>query len=187
MTTSARRFVHDLTEAHHDFPSAGVLFRDLTPVFASAAAFAAVIDELSDGVSAPSVGDPASEPIARVDAIAGVEARGFLLAAATAYKVGAGLLALRKPGKLPGELLAETFDLEYGSASLELQPGRLPAGSRVRLLDDVLATGGTLLAAVRLLERAGYEVESIAVVVEIDGLGGREVLDGYPVSSITTL
>jgi len=157
-----------------DFPEPGILFRDLTPVLADGPALRAVVDDLV------AAGGP-------VDAVAGVEARGFLLAAAAAYASGVGTLAVRKAGKLPGEVLRESYDLEYGQAAIELHPGQLPAGSRVLLLDDVLATGGTLEAAARLLERAGYEVAGIGVVLEIAGLGGRARLAGRDVHAIIAL
>ncbi|MDQ0745702.1 adenine phosphoribosyltransferase [Clavibacter sp. B3I6] len=157
-----------------DFPQPGILFRDLTPVLADGPALRAVVDDLV------AAGGP-------VDAVAGVEARGFLLAAAAAYASGVGTLAVRKAGKLPGEVLRESYDLEYGDAAIELHPGQLPVGSRVLLLDDVLATGGTLEAAARLLERAGYEVAGIGVVLELEGLGGRARLAGRDVHAIIAL
>jgi adenine phosphoribosyltransferase len=144
-----------------DFPQPGIVFRDLSPVFADGAAFRQVTDALL-------------EPFAgRVDAVAGVEARGFILAAAAAYALGTGVLLIRKAGKLPRETLAESYALEYGEATLEVHQGELPAGSRVLILDDVLATGGTLRAAKSLVERAGWSVAGIAVVLELEALGGR--------------
>ena len=173
----ASNHVHELMDSYPDFPSPGILFRDLTPVFADPVAFRAVIDALMhDALDADGAAD--------VVAIAGVEARGFLLAAAGAYSAGLGVVAVRKAGKLPGDVLAERYDLEYGTAELELHGGRLPAGSRVLLVDDLLATGGTLAAAASLVERAGYVVAGIRIVLELDGLGGRERLTGYDVRSI---
>jgi len=160
MTESALETIKRLTRLVPDFPEDGVLFRDLSPVFADAAAFALVVDE----VIAPFVG--------AFDLVAGVEARGFVLAAAAARGTDTGMLMLRKPGKLPGEVLSESYELEYGSAALEIHSGL--NGSRILLLDDVLATGGTLAAASTLLERAGGFVAGVAVVVEIEALGGRE-------------
>ncbi len=169
----ASNHVHELMDTYPDFPSPGILFRDLTPVFADPTAFRAVIDALMhDALTADVV------------AIAGVEARGFLLAAAGAYSTGVGVIAVRKAGKLPGDVLAQSYDLEYGAAELELHQGRLPAGSRVLLVDDLLATGGTLAAAASLVERAGYVVAGIRVVLELDALGGRDRLTGYDVQSI---
>lgn len=149
-----------------DVPSAGILFRDLTPVFSDAAAFRTIIDALSE----PFAGE--------FDAVAGVEARGFLLAGAVAYATGTGVVAIRKAGKLPRSVYREAYDLEYGQAELEIHQSDLPAGARVLVLDDVLATGGTLAAACALLERAGAVVVACAVVLGIDGLGGRDALAG---------
>lgn len=174
----AERQVHALTEVYPDFPTPGILFRDLTPVFADADAFRAVIDALLGVTEHDGTEDQGFV------AVAGVEARGFVLAAAAAYGTRRGVLAIRKAGKLPGTVLSESYALEYGTADLELHAGRLPEGSRVLLVDDLLATGGTLAAAAKLLERAGYVVAGIAVVLELEGLSGREKLDGYRVHSI---
>lgn len=155
-----------------DFPKPGIVFRDLTPVFADADAFTAVIDDL------------AARFAGGFDAVAGVEARGFLLAAALAYAARMPLVAVRKGGKLPGDVLTEDYALEYGTATLEIKPGQLPAGSRVLILDDVLATGGSCSAAARLVERAGYAVAGLGLVLELQGLGGRERLAGYDLYAI---
>ena len=155
-----------------DFPKPGITFRDLTPVFADGPALRAV----SDALASPYVG--------KVDAIAGVEARGFLLAAAAAYSAGLGVLVIRKPGKLPREVISESYDLEYGSATLEVQPADLPVGSRVLLIDDVLATGGTLAASATLIERAGWVVAGVSVVLELDDLDGRAALPGRDIRSL---
>ena len=173
----ASHHVYELMDSYPDFPTPGILYRDLTPVFADPVAFRAVIDALMhDTLTADGAAD--------VVAIAGVEARGFLLAAAGAYSAGVGVVAVRKAGKLPGEVLAQSYELEYGAATLELHGGRLPAGAPVLLVDDLLATGGTLVAAASLVERAGYVVAGIRVVLELDGLGGRERLSGYDVQTI---
>jgi adenine phosphoribosyltransferase len=173
-TTAAASLVEGLVATIPDFPEPGIQFKDLTPVFADAHAFHAVTDELA----APWVGT--------VDVVAGVEARGFLLAASVAYSLGAGLVVVRKSGKLPGEVLTESYDLEYGSASLDMHP---PArqGLRMLVLDDVLATGGTLAATLRLAERGGYAVAGVGVVMELADLGGRAALPGRDVRSIVTL
>lgn len=162
--TATDALVRDLLVSYPDFPRPGILFRDLTPVFADGPAFRAVIDDLV----APFLGS--------FDAVAGIEARGFLLASAAAYVTGTGVLAVRKSGKLPGSLLTEHYGLEYADDALEMAPGTLAAGSRVLLLDDVLATGGSLNAAARLLDRAGYPLAGIGVVLELDGLPGRASL-----------
>lgn len=162
----------DLTAVVVDFPSPGIMFRDLTPVFSDAHAFRAVVDAIS-------------EPFAGTfDAVAGVEARGFLLAAAVAYATGTGVVTIRKAGKLPREVFQESYDLEYGRAALEIHRSDLPAGARVLVLDDVLATGGTLAAACALLERAGSEVVGCAVVLELGDFDGRRVLAGRRVHAL---
>jgi adenine phosphoribosyltransferase len=155
-----------------DYPKPGISFKDLTPVFADGAAFKAVVDALV----APFRG--------QFDAVAGVEARGFLLAAAAAYATDTGVVTVRKAGKLPREVVSEDYALEYGSATLELHTTDLAPGSRVLILDDVLATGGTLGAAVRLFERCGIQVAGVGVVLELEELPGREALAGQQVLSL---
>jgi adenine phosphoribosyltransferase len=171
---SARSQVERLLASIPDFPTPGILFRDLTPVLADATAFRSITEELA----APHLG--------AVDVVAGVEARGFLLAASVAFVLNAGVVAVRKAGKLPGTVLSESYDLEYGSASLEVHPAAVP-GQRLLLLDDVLATGGTLAATIRLVERAGYIVVGVGVVLELEDLDGRAVLPDIAVSSILSL
>ena len=171
----ATEVVHDKMLTVADFPSPGILFRDLTPVFADGPSFRAVVHGLI-------------EPFAGTfDAIAGLEARGFLLAAAAAIDGGVGVLPIRKGGKLPGDIIGETYDLEYGTATLEVNPASLPPGSRVLVLDDVLATGGTVSASISLIERAGWSVAGVGVVLELEALGGRERLAGRAVHSLVTL
>ncbi len=150
-----------------DFPKPGILFRDVSPVFADGPAFRVIVDEL------------VARFAGRFDAVAGVEARGFVLAAAAAYASGTGLLVVRKAGKLPGGVLSESYELEYGTATLEIQPNQLAPGARVLVLDDILATGGTLRAATGLIERAGYAVAGIGVLFELAELDGRALLAGY--------
>ncbi|HEY4269524.1 MAG TPA: adenine phosphoribosyltransferase [Galbitalea sp.] len=171
-SSRAARYVSDLTAIVEDFPTAGITFRDLTPVFA-------------DGDALRTITDALAEPFeGRVDAIAGVEARGFVLAAAAAYALGVGVLIIRKPGKLPQEVLSESYDLEYGSATLQVQPSTLPKGSRVLVLDDVLATGGTLAASTSLIERAGWSVAGVSVVLELTALNGRAALPCRDIRSL---
>jgi adenine phosphoribosyltransferase len=170
--TRAAEVVSELTAIVPDFPSPGITFRDLTPVFADGAALRTITDALA-------------EPFAdRIDAVAGVEARGFVLAAAAAYALGVGVLIIRKPGKLPREVLSQSYDLEYGSATLEVQPDTLTPGSRILVLDDVLATGGTLAASTSLVERAGWIVAGVSVVLELSDLGGRAALPGRDIRSL---
>ena len=171
-SSRAAQYVSDLTAIVPDFPKPGISFRDLTPVFA-------------DGDALRTITDALAEPFAgRIDAIAGVEARGFVLAAAAAYAMGVGVLIVRKPGKLPQAVLSQSYDLEYGSATLEVQPNTLPAGSRVLVLDDVLATGGTLAATTSLIERAGWTVAGVSVVLELSALEGRAALPGREIRSL---
>jgi adenine phosphoribosyltransferase len=155
-----------------DFPQAGVQFRDITSLLADGPAFAAVTEAL------------AARFAGRVDAVAGIEARGFILAAPVATRLGVGMIAVRKATKLPPPVLAEAYALEYGTATLELNPNGVSDGARVLVIDDVLATGGTAAAACRLLERAGARVEGVAVLIELTALGGRAVLGGRDVHAL---
>jgi adenine phosphoribosyltransferase len=167
-----------LIDAHlrtvRDFPHEGILFRDVTTVYADGPTFAAVVDAF------------AANDWGQVDGVLGIEARGFGIAAAMAYARGVGMVSVRKAGKLPGDVLSEDYELEYGTATLQVQPDALPAGSRVVILDDLLATGGTLAAVVRLAERAGWIVAGIGVVIALDDLGGRAALPGHTVFELSS-
>jgi adenine phosphoribosyltransferase len=144
-----------------DFPEPGVTFRDITPLLAED--FHAMVDALVEAVQWPAV-----------DAFIGVEARGFLLAAPLADRFNVGFVPVRKAGKLPADVVSREYSLEYGSASLEMHVDALPPGARVVIVDDVLATGGTLEAAAALVESVGAEVLGHLVLIEVAGLGGRE-------------
>ena len=172
---SAADEVTALLASYPDFPMDGILFQDLNPVFANAQAFRLIIDAL------------VSRFQGQFDAVAGIEARGFLLAAGIGYAADAAVLAVRKGGKLPGTVLTEEYDLEYGSARLELEVGQLPAGSRVLIVDDVLATGGTIAATARLIERAGYTLTGVGVVLELAELAGRSRLGDADVHAIVSV
>jgi adenine phosphoribosyltransferase len=148
-----------------DFPKPGIVFKDIAGLLADADVFAAVIEGLA------ATADDA------VDLVAGVEARGFLIAGALATELGCGVVPVRKVGKLPPPTLRKVYDLEYGSAEIEV-PMNVLDGKRVLLVDDLLATGGTLRAASELLTEAGAQVEALAVIVELTALGGRAVLNG---------
>jgi len=155
-----------------DFPEPGVLFRDLSPLFADPAGFRTVADALAGTV------DPGT------DVLAGVEARGFLLAAAVGYARGLGVVLVRKPGKLPAVAGRVDYALEYGTATLELPSGVVSPGQHAVVVDDVLATGGTVAAACELLENAGVAVNGVSVVMELAGLDGRSALSGRKVESL---
>ncbi|HEU0191181.1 MAG TPA: adenine phosphoribosyltransferase [Mycobacterium sp.] len=164
--------IASLTREVADFPVPGVAFKDLTPVFADAAGLSAVTAALARAA-------------AGADLVAGIDARGFLLAGAVADRLGIGALAVRKGGKLPPPVRSETYRLEYGTATLEIPADGIElAGRRVVIIDDVLATGGTLAAAQRLLVRSGAEVTAAAVVLELAGLGGRAALAPLPVHAL---
>lgn len=167
--------VQRLTRWHDDFPTPGVRFADLTPVFADSEGFRAVLDCLAG--CAP-----------EADLVAGVDARGFLLGAGVAAVLGTGVVAVRKAGKLPPPVISREYTLEYGSAALEIPADGVDLkGRNVLLLDDVLATGGTLAAAAELFTSAGAHVVAAAVVLELGFLGGRDRQGGYPLTSIVKL
>jgi adenine phosphoribosyltransferase len=170
--TPAVEALDRLTAVVADFPEPGILFRDLTPVFADAAALRAVTEELI----APFAGS--------FEAIAGVEARGFVLAAAAAVVAGTGLVMIRKAGKLPRAALRREYALEYGIATLELHRDEVPRGTRVLLVDDVLATGGTLEASLALLEDAGLVTAGVSVVLELAALHGRTRIGTVPFAAL---
>jgi adenine phosphoribosyltransferase len=157
-----------------NFPQPGVLFRDLAPVFADATAFRAVVDALI-------------APAQQVDVVIGIEARGFLLGAAPAYALDAGVVGVRKPGKLPVVCDQEGYALEYGVTTLELAAGVLRPGQRALVVDDVLATGGTAAATCALVERAGATVSGVAVLLEIASLAGRDRLAGRSLHVLLTV
>ena len=159
----------------HDFPKPGILFRDITPLLADVAAFSAAIQALA-------------EPwrTAGVTAVAAVEARGFLFAGPLALELGVGVIPVRKPGKLPADTIALDYDLEYGRDRLEMHRGVLVPGAGVLVVDDVLATGGTAAACMKLVEAAGGRVIGGSFLVEIAPLGGRERLAPHRVESVIT-
>ena len=156
-----------------DFPKPGILFYDVATLFRNPLAFRAVIDRMTAKYSGE-----------RLVALAGIEARGFVLAAALAQRLEIGLILVRKEGKLPGETVGESYSLEYGEARIEAHSDAVEPDDRVLVVDDVLATGGTAVAAGRLLERLGAKVEGYAFMVELDFLGGREKLPDDRVFSL---
>lgn len=156
----------DLVTDVPDWPEPGVTFKDITPLLADGVAFSAVIDAL------------ATSWAGKVDAIAGIEARGFVLGAPVAHRLGLGFVPLRKVGKLPRSTHASDYALEYGSATLEVHTDAFAAGARVLVIDDVLATGGTAAAAYALVSQAGATVVGLSVLMELTFLGGRDALAG---------
>ncbi|NNM32239.1 MAG: adenine phosphoribosyltransferase [Gemmatimonadetes bacterium] len=165
--------LQDYIGAIPDFPKPGILFRDISPLLASPAAFAAALAEMARGAKALGV-----------QQIAAIESRGFVFGAPLAKELEVGLVLLRKPGKLPGACLRREYTLEYGTAALELQEGRIEPGTRVLLIDDLLATGGTARAAAELVEEAGGTVAQVLFLIELIGLGGREALGDRPVERL---
>jgi adenine phosphoribosyltransferase len=158
-----------------DFPKPGIMFKDLMPLFADGGAFAAAIDAIIEEQGRDSF-----------DVVAGIEARGFVIAAAVAYATGTGVVPIRKAGKLPRTTLSATYALEYGEATLEVHADVFTAGQRVLVVDDVLATGGTLGAAIALVEQLGGVVTAVSVVVELAALGGRQRLAPHTVHALWT-
>ena len=150
-----------------DFPQPGILFKDITPLLADAKGFAAALAAMAE---------PWRE--SGLDAVAGIESRGFILGAALAHVLGTGFVPVRKPGRLPARTLSQEYALEYGTDRLEVHADALPPGARVLLVDDVLATGGTLRAALSLLQRQGADVAGAAVLLEISALRGRDAWAG---------
>ncbi|MFI5353036.1 MAG: adenine phosphoribosyltransferase [Candidatus Binatales bacterium] len=156
-TDDLKRLIRDIP----DFPKPGILFRDITPLIANPRGLAAIVDQ----IAAPYLGS--------VDVVLGIESRGFIIGAPVAYRLGVGLTIARKQGKLPSETVSQSYDLEYGTAALEVHRDGLPDGGRVLIVDDLLATGGTAAAAAHLVHRLGGSVLGCAFVIELAGLGGR--------------
>jgi adenine phosphoribosyltransferase len=156
-----------------DWPKKGILFRDITPLLADAEAFATAVDALC-----------ADFTKAGIDYVAAVEARGFIFGAAVARRLGAGFVPIRKKGKLPGQTESISYDLEYGTDTLEVHRDAVKSGAKVLMVDDLLATGGTMGAACKLIEKIGGKVAGIVFLVELVDLGGRKIIDDYKVISI---
>lgn len=170
-TDALRRLVRDVP----DFPKAGIVFKDITPLLGDAGAFRSAVDMMAGPFEGRGIG-----------LVAGIESRGFLLATAIAYRLGAGVIPIRKKGKLPWRTVSASYSLEYGTDSIEAHADAAPAGAPVLLVDDVLATGGTAAAAVALVEALGARLAGIAFLIELGFLKGRERLRGREIRSVLT-
>jgi adenine phosphoribosyltransferase len=156
-----------------DFPKKGIVFKDITPLLGDPG----TLRETIEALAAPHLAAPP-------DLVAGVESRGFIFGAAVAARLGAGFVPIRKPGKLPSRTVAETYELEYGTDTLEIHADAVREGQRVLLVDDLLATGGTACAASSLVKKVGGELIGISFVIELGFLEGRSRLEGLPASSL---
>ncbi len=158
-----------------DFPKPGIQFKDITPVLANARLFAGAVDLLTQNFKPGSI-----------DAVVGIDARGFIFAAAAAVKLQAGFVPVRKKGKLPYKTHEQDYALEYGTATVAIHVDALKPGNRVLLVDDLLATGGTAAAAAQLVEKLGANILEIGFLIELSFLNGRDKLKGYPIRSLVT-
>jgi len=156
-----------------DFPKEGINFKDITTLLKDPAALRYTIDEITKSMTGK-----------QVDVVAGPESRGFIVGVPVAYKLNAGFVPVRKPGKLPAEVESYEYELEYGTDKLEIHKDAIKAGQKVAIVDDLLATGGTVLATAKLIEALGGEVVSVNFLMELTFLGGREKLKDYPVHSL---
>ena len=158
-----------------DFPTEGILFRDITPLLQNGEAFKEAINQMS-----------ALAKEAQADVIVGPESRGFIFGTPVSYNLGIGFVPVRKPGKLPRQTISKKYDLEYGSNELHMHADAIKPGSKVMIVDDLLATGGTVQAAISMIESLGGEVVGCCFLIELAALEGRKVLEGYPVYSLMT-
>ena len=156
-----------------DFPKAGILFYDITTLLRDPQGFKMTIDMLATPYSGQGI-----------DAVVGIESRGFILGAAVAQRIGAGFIPIRKPGKLPARALKETYDLEYGKDALEIHADAIDKGQRILIVDDVLATGGSAAAAVQLVRKLGGELHGLAFLIELLFLNGKQKIAGEKVFSL---
>jgi adenine phosphoribosyltransferase len=165
----------DLVRDIEDFPKPGVTFKDITPLLADPEAFSSAVDAIV-----------VSFGRGKIDKVVGIEARGFIIAAPVAYHFNAGFVPLRKAGKLPYDTLSQSYDLEYGSETLELHSDAITSDDRVLIVDDVLATGGTAAAACELVERTGATVSGLAFIIELSFLEGAKRISDYTYTSLLT-
>jgi len=156
-----------------DWPKKGVMFRDITPVLEDKKCFQFLIDELAKMAKGK-----------RIDKVIGIDARGFILAASLAYKLKAGLAIVRKKGKLPRPTVSETYDLEYASETVEMHQDSIKKGERILLVDDVLATGGTMSSVVKIIKKLGGKITGLLFFIELNNLGGRAKLKGQKIKSL---
>ncbi|MCG6112077.1 MAG: adenine phosphoribosyltransferase [Paracoccus sp.] len=161
------RTVKDYVRSIHDFPHEGIIFRDVTTLFADARGFRMAVDQILHAYAGT-----------RIDKVVGLEARGFILGGAVAHQLSTGFVPIRKKGKLPGTVISEAYQLEYGEAIMEIHDDALRPGEKVVIVDDLLATGGTAAAAITLCRRLGADVIGCAFVIDLPELGGRAVLEG---------
>lgn len=168
-----KQFIADIP----DFPEEGVIFRDVTPLLKNKDAYKQTIKAFAKWVDGLGV---------KVDVVAGPEARGFIFGCPVACEIGAGFVPVRKPGKLPRETVSEKYALEYGTNEVQIHADSIQPGENVIIVDDLLATGGTVEATIRLVEKLGGKVVGIAFLIELEALKGREKLDGYEVYSLLT-
>lgn len=164
--------LRDKIRSLEDYPAEGIIFRDITTLLKDAEAFRNAVDEMAEKIDKD------------VDKILGIEARGFIFGAALAYKLNKGFVPVRKPGKLPYNKISEFYELEYGKDSIEIHEDAIEKGEKIVIVDDLLATGGTSEAAVKLVERLGGEVSSLVFLVELVDLNGRDKLKGIDVHTI---
>ncbi|HEY3733129.1 MAG TPA: adenine phosphoribosyltransferase [Streptosporangiaceae bacterium] len=174
MQDSLDALIKDRIRDVPDYPKPGILFKDITPLLADPAAFARVVDALGTGFGG-------------IDKVAGIEARGFILATPVACRLQAGFVPIRKQGKLPAASYAQSYELEYGIATIEVHTDAFEPGDRVLIVDDVLATGGTAEAAVALVQRSGAEVAGLSVLLELAALDGRARLAGLEFRSLISV
>lgn len=169
MLHTIKKLIRDIP----DFPKPGILFKDITPLLVDGEAFHRAIDLIAEQYQGK-----------RVEQVVCVEARGFILGAPLAYRLGAGLVPVRKPGKLPYETIQTTYELEYGSDTLEVHTDSIPSGCNVLIADDLLATGGTVAGVVKLVEQLKGKIVGISFLIELEFLKGREKLKGHEVFSL---
>ena len=169
--TKLRELIRDIA----DFPRKGIVYKDITPLLASPSGLSLAVEYLTQPFRHE-----------RIDIVVGAESRGFIFGTAVARNLSAGFVPIRKPGKLPADTYAEEYELEYGTDSMEIHRDAISPGARVLMIDDLLATGGTMAACCRLVEKLGGEIAGIAVLIELTFLNGRRQLNGRPLHSILT-